>query len=162
MARKALSCGVLVFSPPGELLLGHATGSPRWDIPKGIAEGQETPLAAALREAAEETGLQLAADALVEVGRFSYLRGKDLALYAALVEGLDAAHCVCSSTFCDAKGRDRPEFDAFRWVPWDQVPRFCGRSLAAVLAAVDPAPLIAGCRAVAAAAALGPPPTAPA
>lgn len=142
----ALSCGVLVFNPQSELLLGHATGSARWDIPKGMAEPQEAPMAAALREVAEETGLGLAADALVQVGRFRYLKGKGLELFAVVVEGLDPARCVCTSTFRDARGRDRPELDAFRWVSWDEVPRLCGRGLAALLASIDPGPLIARCR----------------
>ncbi len=41
------SCGVVVTDGV-RLLLGHATRSPRWDIPKGVAEAGETHLAAAL------------------------------------------------------------------------------------------------------------------
>ena len=145
MAVKVLSCGILVFQPGGELLLGHSNGSARWDIPKGIADGDEAPKATALRETAEETGLRLPAENLVAVGRFSYLRGKDLELFAALVLGLDPARCVCTSVYRDARGRERPEMDAFRWVPWHEVPRLCGRGLAALLAGIDPLPLIARC-----------------
>ncbi|HZF78459.1 MAG TPA: NUDIX domain-containing protein [Rubrivivax sp.] len=150
MGTPLLSCGILVFNPKTELLLGHATGSARWDIPKGIAEEGESPLAAALREAAEEAGLRLPGDALVEVGRFSYVRGKDLALFGAVVEGLDSADCVCTSHFRDSKGRSRPEMDAFRWVAWDQVPRHCGRSMTAVLATLEPEAIVARCRTVSA------------
>ena len=57
MAQKTTSCGVIVTD--GErLLLGHATRSPRWDIPKGIAEPGESLAAAARRELFEETGLE--------------------------------------------------------------------------------------------------------
>ena len=145
MHPKSLSCGILVFDPEGQVLLGHATGAARWDIPKGIAEAGELPIAAAVREAAEETGLLLPADGLLEVGRFSYLPRKDLALFAAVAEGLDASMCVCTSYFRDARGRERPELDAFAWVTWDELPRRCGRSLAAVLATIDPDALIARC-----------------
>ena len=41
---KALSCGILVLDPTGRLLLCRATGSFRWDIPKGGGEAGETPL----------------------------------------------------------------------------------------------------------------------
>ncbi|HLL11301.1 MAG TPA: NUDIX hydrolase, partial [Rubrivivax sp.] len=148
MGTQLLSCGILVLNPKTELLLGHATGSARWDIPKGIAEEGEPPLVAALRETAEETGLRLPADALVEVGRFSYVRGKDLALFGAVVEGLEATDCVCTSYFRDSQGRSRPEMDGFRWVPWEQVPRYCGRSMATVLATLEPAAIVARCRTV--------------
>jgi 8-oxo-dGTP pyrophosphatase MutT (NUDIX family) len=144
----AVSCGVLVFNPKSELLLGHATRSARWDIPKGMAEAQETPIAAAMREVAEETGLQLTPDALLEVGRFSYLRGKDLELFAVVVEGLDPAACVCTSSFRDASAMEHSEFDAFRWVPWNELPRLCGRSLALLLAQINPQSLFARCQTV--------------
>ncbi|MBV8915190.1 MAG: NUDIX domain-containing protein, partial [Acetobacteraceae bacterium] len=48
------SCGVLV-SDGARLLIGQATASPRWDIPKGVAEPGEDLLAAAVRELDEET-----------------------------------------------------------------------------------------------------------
>ena len=145
MTSRALSCGILVFNRSGEVLLGHSSGSPRWDIPKGLADRGETPMATALRETAEETGLQFAPAALIEVGRFGYLRGKDLELFAALVGGLDPARCVCTSFFRDSRGRERPELDAFRWVSWAELPTLCGRSLAALLATIDPALLVARC-----------------
>lgn len=132
-----LSCGVLVLDGAGELLLGHATGSPRWDIPKGIAEPGETALAAALRETAEETGLALDAADLHDLGRHAYRRGKDLHLFALLRERFDPALCRCRSTFVDARGRVVPELDRFEWVAFAQLPLRCGRSLAALLGALD-------------------------
>jgi 8-oxo-dGTP pyrophosphatase MutT (NUDIX family) len=52
-----IAAGVLVLtrqSPPQFLLMRHAS---RWDLPKGHADPGETPLQAATRELAEETGL---------------------------------------------------------------------------------------------------------
>ena len=75
------SCGVIVGD--GErILLGHATRSPRWDIPKGEAEPGEDFAAAAARELHEETGLTVAPGELTALGVHAYLRGKDLALFA--------------------------------------------------------------------------------
>ena len=81
MSAKTTSCGVIVTD--GErLLLGHATRSPRWDIPKGEAEPGESFAAAARRELFEETGLDAPEAELKPLGVFAYRRGKDLALYA--------------------------------------------------------------------------------
>ena len=67
MARRT-SCGVIV-TDGSVLLLGHATGSPRWDIPKGLAEPGEDFRSAALRELQEETGLARAARRAARPGR---------------------------------------------------------------------------------------------
>jgi predicted NUDIX family NTP pyrophosphohydrolase len=137
-AIVALSCGVLVFEREhGSLLLCHATGTPRWDIPKGRADAGESPRLAALREAAEETGLALDADALLDVGRISYRRGKDLHLFAALIERVDPAALRCSSTFVDRNGRTLPEMDRFAWVALDEASQRCGKSMAALLVSLD-------------------------
>src|ERR1700736_1006511 len=77
---RQTSCGVIV-TDGGRVLLRHATRSPRWGIPKGVAEPGETLRAAAARELLEETGLTVAPDALAELGVHAYLRGKDLALF---------------------------------------------------------------------------------
>src|SRR5215472_7431472 len=99
MKSRRTSCGVIVGD--GErILLGHATRSPRWDIPKGEAEPSEEFAAAAARELREETGLTVAATELVALGTHAYLRGKDLALFAWAPPALpDPKSLVCHSTF---------------------------------------------------------------
>lgn len=130
---KALSCGILVLNPRSELLLCRATGTFRWDIPKGGGHPGETPLQTALRETAEECGLQFAPADLLELGRHAYRPGKDLHLYATLSDGVDAAACHCRSHFTDAWGRQRPEMDAFEWTAFARVPRRCARRMAELL-----------------------------
>ena len=130
---KALSCGILVLNPRSELLLCRATGSFRWDIPKGGSEPGESPLQTALRETAEECGLRFAPHDLTDLGRFAYRPAKELHLYATLAERIDVGACHCSSHFTDVWGRRRPEMDAFEWTAFERVPRRCARRMAALL-----------------------------
>lgn len=146
---STLSCGVLVFEREhGCLLLCHATGTPRWDIPKGLAEPGESARDAAVRETAEETGLALDAATLLDVGRFAYRRGKDLHLFAALIERVDPAALRCSSSFVDRRGRPVPEMDRYAWLTLDAVPQHCAASMAALLVAIDLPRLLQRLRAV--------------
>lgn len=68
-------------------------------------------------------------ESLLDLGRFAYRRGKDLHLYAALIERIDTSQCVCSTQFRDAHGRLRAELDAFEWVAFANVAERCGKSL---------------------------------
>jgi 8-oxo-dGTP pyrophosphatase MutT (NUDIX family) len=130
------SCGVVVGD--GErMLLGHATRSPRWDIPKGEAEPGEDFVAAAVRELREETGLVVRPEELVALGLHPYRRGKDLALFAWRRRELpDPKNLVCTSHFALADGTMLPEFDRFGLFAWDEAARRVGKSLAQLFAAI--------------------------
>src|SRR5436190_9015296 len=110
--KKETSCGVIVTD--GErMLLGHATRSPRWDIPKGVAEPGEELAAAARRELFEETGLDAPAAELRPLGVLPYRSGKDLALFVWAVPRLpDPKTLFCASCFT-WKASELPEFDRF-------------------------------------------------
>jgi 8-oxo-dGTP pyrophosphatase MutT (NUDIX family) len=129
-----ISCGVIVTD--GErLLLGHATRSPRWDIPKGLAEPGEELAVAAVRELKEETGLDVPPAALRTLGRYRYLPGKDLALFAWRPEGLpDPQTLRCRSIFLTPAGVELPEFDRFGLFTWDDALTRVGKNLARILA----------------------------
>jgi 8-oxo-dGTP pyrophosphatase MutT (NUDIX family) len=130
------SCGVIV-SDGERLLLGHATRSPRWDIPKGEAEEGEDFAAAAARELHEETGLEVAPEALEPLGVHAYRRGKDLALFAwAPAVMPDPKSLACHSTFVLPNGALLPEFDRFGLFSWDEALARVGKSMARVLAAI--------------------------
>jgi 8-oxo-dGTP pyrophosphatase MutT (NUDIX family) len=127
------SCGVIVTD--GErLLLGHATRSPRWDIPKGVAEAGESFAVAAARELHEETGLAVSPDEFVALGVHPYLRGKDLALFAWTPQPLpDPSSLSCTSYFMLPNGTSLPEFDRFGLFPWHEALGRVGKNLARVL-----------------------------
>jgi 8-oxo-dGTP pyrophosphatase MutT (NUDIX family) len=136
VSAHATTCGVIVTD--GErLLLGHATRSPRWDIPKGMAEPGESFAAAACRELFEETVLQAAEAELRPLGVFPYRRAKDLALFAwtpALLP--DPQTLVCSSCFA-LNGAMLPEFDRFGLFTADDALARVGKGLARLLSGIS-------------------------
>lgn len=134
---KTVSCGVIVTD--GErLVLGHASRSPRWDIPKGGVEAGESLEQAARRELFEETGLTAPESALVALGNYPYLRNKDLALFAWAVPELpDPATLECSAYFELPNGARLPEFDRFGLFTRDEALSRVGKNLARLLAEIS-------------------------
>lgn len=134
---RPVSCGVVV-TDRRVLLLGHATRTPRWDIPKGIADPGEEFLAAACRELQEETGLVADPQALVPVGTYPYRSDKGLCLFAwVLSEMPDPKTLVCVSTFEARDGAMLPEFDRFGLFPRDEAVKRVGRNMAEILAGLS-------------------------
>jgi 8-oxo-dGTP pyrophosphatase MutT (NUDIX family) len=135
---KRISCGVIVTDGV-RLLLGHASRSPRWDIPKGLADPGEPLLAAAVREMFEETGLQADPEALQPLGTHAYLRDKDLALFAWRRNTLpDPALLRCSSLVELPGGKTMPELDRFGLFELDAALAVVARNFARVLSDVWP------------------------
>jgi 8-oxo-dGTP pyrophosphatase MutT (NUDIX family) len=136
VTQRQTSCGVIVTDRE-RVLLGHATRSPRWDIPKGGMEPGETLPAAAARELLEETGLAISPEELTDLGVHSYLRGKDLALFMWKPAQLpDPQRLTCTSRFALPNGTLLPEFDRFGLFAWEDALSRVGKNLARVLASV--------------------------
>jgi 8-oxo-dGTP pyrophosphatase MutT (NUDIX family) len=136
---RVVSCGVLLLNRR-RVFACHATGTARWDLPKGVAEPGEPPRAAAVREAWEETGLRLAPGALHDLGEFPYLPAKRLHLFAlhAAEEAFDPALCRCRTFFEHPRThRLAPEADAYAWQSIDEMPRWCGKGMTQVLSGLD-------------------------
>jgi len=57
LPRKRVSAGCLFFDEAGRLLLVKPTYKDGWEIPGGVVEANESPLAGCVREIREELGL---------------------------------------------------------------------------------------------------------
>lgn len=137
MPAKTISCGVIITDGK-RLVLGHATRSPRWDIPKGGVEPGETLEQAARRELLGETGLAAPEGILTPLGTFPYMRDKDLALFVWPVRQLpDPATLVCSEYFVLPNGTRLREFDRFSLFTRDEAMSKVGKNLARLLAEIS-------------------------
>ena len=123
-----------------ELFVCHTTGTPRWDLPKGVQDPGEAALRTALREAWEETSLALEPEWLADLGAFDYLPAKRLHLFAlrVAVDAFDIRACRCHTTFPHhATGVQTLEVDAYAWKPLDRLGDWCGKNMTRVLLALD-------------------------
>lgn len=119
------------------MLLGHATRSPRWDIPKGLVEPGESFAQAAVRELKEETGLSVSPTELITLGVQGYMKGKDLALFAWMPQRMpDPSILICASTFAIGNSLV-PEFDRFGIFSWTEALERVGKNMARVLASIQ-------------------------
>lgn len=135
-----LSCGTLIVNARRELLLCHVTNTAKWDIPKGLLDAGETPLAAAMRELREEAGIAFDRQLYVDLGFFPYRQDKDLHLFRLQAPAAfdDLSHLNCTSFFPDERtGLPTPEVDGYRWAARDQIRRLCWPRMAARLLALD-------------------------
>ena len=70
----------------------------------------------------------------------TYLRGKDLAMFAWTPPQLpDPRNLVCTSRFTLADGTLLPEFDRFGLFPWEEALSCVGKNLARILGSIRPA-----------------------
>jgi 8-oxo-dGTP diphosphatase len=113
------TAGVVVIDGSRVLLIehgegaGHITGT--WSVPAGAIDEDETARQAAVRELAEETGLHVNAEALIELPR----------LYESTVRRKsDVAHLSMRVfTTQSYEGSVTPSSEAIpAWVPLDDVP----------------------------------------
>jgi predicted NUDIX family NTP pyrophosphohydrolase len=92
-----------------------------WSIPKGLYDGDESPLRAAMREFEEEMGVPAPALEYWLLGEFRQSSGKIVTAYAA--ESDFQLDSVVSNTFPlewpkgSGRVQDFPEVDDARWFP---------------------------------------------
>lgn len=123
---KKITCGVLIFVK-NQILLGHSTNNPFWDIPKGIKEPEEEYITAAIRETFEETNLVLLPEQLIDIGLFKFNKEKDIYLFATYFDNIDISLLKCTSMVEVAI--PFPEVDDFKLFDIDTVIPFLSVSM---------------------------------
>jgi predicted NUDIX family NTP pyrophosphohydrolase len=144
------SSGLLLyrFTPTLEVWLAHMGGpfwarkdDGAWSIPKGLYDGDESPLIAAKREFEEEMGVPAPALEYWLLGEFRQSSGKIVTAYAA--ESDFRLDSLVSNTFPLEwpKGsghiRDFPEVDDARWFPLELARSKAVKCQLPLLAALD-------------------------
>ncbi|MBB4965174.1 NUDIX domain-containing protein [Saccharothrix violaceirubra] len=66
-ARKRVSAKVVICGKDGRVLLVNPTYKQYWDLPGGMAEANESPTTAAIREVSEELGITVQINGLLLV-----------------------------------------------------------------------------------------------
>lgn len=123
-----VTCGT-IFYKEGKILLCHATDQKHWDLPKGKVENGETYAEAAVRECKEEIGFQISVNDLHFLGKVSYVRGKQLALFYSTSRKPEIDELKCESTFINHRGFERLECDAFKYVPVTELDKYCTKRM---------------------------------
>jgi putative (di)nucleoside polyphosphate hydrolase len=130
------SCGVIILNEHNEILMGHVTGQKFNDIPKGLLEEHEQPLACAMRECQEETALILVAQRMQEIGLQPYNKEKNLHLFLYCVnrDEIKLENLECQSFFEHFYSKKMvPEVDSFSWVALSEVEQMCAKSMGKLL-----------------------------
>lgn len=128
--------GIMVLNPAGQVWIGRrcdAPGEPEgpgswWQMPQGGIDESEDPAQAALRELFEETGIRSVEIVSESRGWYSYdlpvalqpkawagrYRGQRQKWFAARFKGRDDEVML-------SRPGHKPEFDAWRWAPVNEV-----------------------------------------
>jgi predicted NUDIX family NTP pyrophosphohydrolase len=119
-----ITCGIFLYSTKiGKILACHATKAPAasWSIPKGLKDGDEEELAAALRELYEETGIDLrtATDLRVQRLREARYAKQNKVLVPFLIisdEDFSGRRLVCHTLVKNTF----PEIDKWKWISLEE------------------------------------------
>ena len=133
--RDVRAAGAVVTRKGGEVLLVHRPKYDDWSFPKGKLDRGEHTVVAAVREVAEETGLDVRLGPALSPQRYRMSNGrwKTVDYWTARVAGSDDV----------SRYRPNDEIDAVEWVDWEDAhaaahlplrPRDPGRGAAAAAA----------------------------
>ena len=113
--RDVRAAGAVVTRKGGEVLLVHRPKYDDWSFPKGKLDPGEHVVTAAVREVAEETGLDVRLGPALSSQRYRMSNGrfKTVEYWTGRVVGSDDV----------SRYRPNDEIDSVQWVPWDAAMR---------------------------------------
>jgi 8-oxo-dGTP diphosphatase len=113
--RDVRAAGAVVTRKGGEVLLVHRPKYDDWSFPKGKLDRGEHVVTAAVREVAEETGLDVRLGPALSSQRYRMSNGrfKTVEYWTGRVIGSDDV----------SRYRPNDEIDCVQWVPWDAAMR---------------------------------------
>jgi putative (di)nucleoside polyphosphate hydrolase len=123
--------GIMLINGHGHVLVARRAdmpAAPAWQMPQGGIDWGETPREAAMRELEEEIGTAKAEIVAESRGWLTYDFPPELAgrVWGGRFRGQRQKWFLMRFTGCDADidlAAKHPEFDAFRWVDPDEVPK---------------------------------------
>ncbi|HXC90454.1 MAG TPA: RNA pyrophosphohydrolase [Stellaceae bacterium] len=123
--------GIMLVNRLGHVLVARRAdmpATPAWQMPQGGIDWGETPREAALRELEEEIGTRKAEIVAESRGWLAYDFPAEVAgrIWGGRFRGQRQKWFLMRFTGCDADidlGSRHAEFDAFRWVDAEEVPR---------------------------------------
>lgn len=134
------SCGIIIFNEQNEILMGHVTGNKFYDIPKGMIDENETPIACAIRECQEESSLVFKPEDLKDLGEYKYTKEKNLHLFLTKISKnkIEIDKLVCTSFFEHFYTKKQtPEVGGFKWIAVSEVVENCAKSMGKILTKID-------------------------
>jgi len=134
---KVISCGSIIVNND-RVLIAKPYENKTWNIPKGKVEPGEVYYDAAIRETLEECNIDIRKGTIIrDLGKFKYLRDKDLYLFLTVIG--DTPEMKCNSFFLDKKkGIEVPEMVDFKWIEFDNYRKYFSKNLSSVFDEVIP------------------------
>lgn len=125
MTAVTVSAGIIVKCN-GKYILGHVTGTERFDIFKGRAEAGESYYETAIRECEEESSLIFNADDDMKcLGYNFYTPKKDIFLYVAKRNNINVNDLKCTILM----ENKAPEMDYYEAFTFDEMVSKVGKSM---------------------------------
>lgn len=121
------TCAIIV-KVHDKILACKTTNSLRYDLPKGIAEPDETHLMAALRELCEETGLEPPPGSVTDLCILPYNSEKMIHFFQCELEKVNIDELRCTSFF-DFKGKPLPEVSGYAMMSIDEFMKVTSKSM---------------------------------